>query len=48
MLSKMLRVGKKSVITLERIGLMPMPLEILVTYKDGNEEFIIFLYSNER
>ena len=30
---------KKSVITLERIGLMPMPLEILVTYKDGNEEF---------
>ena len=30
---------KKSVITLERIGLMPMPLEILVKYKDGNEEF---------
>ena len=30
---------KKSVITLERIGLMPMPLEILVRYKDGNEEF---------
>jgi hypothetical protein len=30
---------KKSVITLERIGLMPMPLEILVIYKDGNEEF---------
>ncbi len=30
---------KKSVITLERIGLMPMPLEILVRYKDGDEEF---------
>ena len=30
---------KKSVITLERIGLMPMPLEILVKYKDGSEEF---------
>ena len=30
---------KKSVITIERIGLMPMPLEILVRYKDGNEEF---------
>lgn len=30
---------KKSVITIERIGLMPMPLEILVKYKDGNEEY---------
>ena len=29
----------KSLITLERIGLMPMPLEVLVKYKDGTEEF---------
>ena len=29
----------KSKITLERIGLMPMPLEVLVKYKDGTEEF---------
>ena len=29
----------KSIIKLERIGLMPMPLEILVKLKDGSEEF---------
>ena len=29
----------KSLITLERIGLMPMPLEVLVSYKDGTEEY---------
>ena len=26
-------------ITLERIGLMPMPLEVLVKYRDGTEEY---------
>ena len=29
----------KSKVTIERIGLMPMPLEILVKYKNGNEEY---------
>ena len=29
----------KSKVTIERIGLMPMPLEVLVKYKDGSEEF---------
>ena len=29
----------KSLITLERIGLMPMPLEVLVKYRDGTEEY---------
>lgn len=27
-------------ITLERIGLMPMPIDLLVTYKDGSKEFV--------
>ena len=30
--------GQKSKITLERIGLMPMPLDILVVYSDGTRE----------
>ena len=29
----------RSNITIERIGLMPMPLEVLVTFKDGAEEY---------
>lgn len=29
---------KKTVVTLERIGLMPMPLEVKVDYKNGNSE----------
>ena len=29
----------KSIVTLERIGLMPMPLEVLVEYIDGTEEY---------
>ncbi len=33
------KIKNKSVITLERIGLMPMPLEVLVTLKDGTKEF---------
>lgn len=28
----------KAVVSLKRIGLMPMPVEVLVTYKDGTEE----------
>jgi hypothetical protein len=31
-------VGDKTQITLERIGLMPMPLEVLVNYKNGDTE----------
>ncbi|PCE66722.1 M1 family metallopeptidase [Sediminicola luteus] len=30
--------GNKTKISLERIGLMPMPLDILVVYKDGTQE----------
>ena len=30
--------GTQTVITLERIGSMPMPLEVLVNYKDGTSE----------
>ena len=30
--------GEKTKVTLERIGLMPMPQEIIVTYKDGTKE----------
>ena len=32
-------VNNKSVVNLERFGLMPMPLEVLVTYKDGDQEY---------
>jgi aminopeptidase N len=28
----------KTVVTLKRIGLMPMPIDVLVTYKDGSKE----------
>jgi Peptidase family M1 domain len=31
-------VGQNTKITLERIGRMPMPLDILVTYQDGTQE----------
>lgn len=30
--------GDKTKITLERIGLMPMPMDVLVVYKDGTQE----------
>lgn len=30
--------GNKTYVTLEKIGRMPMPLDILVTYKDGSQE----------
>lgn len=30
--------GDKTTITLERIGLMPMPLDLLLVYKDGTQE----------
>ena len=32
--------GNKTEVTLERIGEMPMPVEVRVTYKDGSEEII--------
>ncbi|SDD52249.1 Peptidase family M1 [Algoriphagus faecimaris] len=32
--------GSGTSITLERIGLMPMPLDVVVTYKDGSQEQI--------
>jgi hypothetical protein len=32
--------GDKTEITLERIGLMPMPVDLIVTYKDGSAESI--------
>jgi hypothetical protein len=32
--------GEKTEITLERLGLMPMPLDVVVTYKDGTSESI--------
>jgi hypothetical protein len=32
--------GEKTRITLERIGQMPMPLDVVVTYQDGSQEMI--------
>ena len=32
--------GDKTLITLERTGLMPMPLDVLVAYKDGSRETV--------
>lgn len=32
--------GENTEITLERIGLMPMPVDLIVTYKDGSSEMI--------
>lgn len=32
-------VGNTTTITLERIGLMPMPIDLFVTYEDGTEEY---------
>lgn len=37
-ISKVEDLGSSSVVTLERKGLMPMPLEIKVDYKDGSSE----------
>jgi hypothetical protein len=31
-------VDNKTSITIKRIGKMPMPIDVLVTYKDGTEE----------
>jgi hypothetical protein len=33
-------VGNQTKITLERVGLMPMPLDVVVTYTDGTQETI--------
>lgn len=30
--------GNKTKVTLERVGLMPMPMDVVVTYKDGTKE----------
>ena len=38
-IDKVEKMNKKSIISLKRIGLMPMPLEVLVKLKDGTEEF---------
>ncbi|RKR14830.1 peptidase M1-like protein [Maribacter vaceletii] len=35
---KVIEEGENTKVTLERIGLMPMPQEVLVTYKDGTKE----------
>ncbi|WP_425639172.1 M1 family metallopeptidase [Algoriphagus yeomjeoni] len=32
--------GDKTEITLERIGLMPMPIDLVITYKDGTSEMV--------
>jgi hypothetical protein len=31
--------GQETLVRLEKIGVMPMPLDILVTYKDGSQEY---------
>ncbi len=38
--------NKKTTITLERIGKMPMPIDLLVTYKDGSKE-LFYIPLNE-
>ena len=38
-IDKVEQTNGKSKVTIERIGLMPMPLEVLVKYKDGTEEY---------
>jgi hypothetical protein len=30
--------GSNASITLKRLGLMPMPVDVLITYKDGSQE----------
>lgn len=32
--------GEKTEITLQRVGLMPMPVDLVITYKDGSQESI--------
>ena len=32
--------GSQTEVTLQRLGVMPMPVEVSVTYKDGSEELI--------
>jgi hypothetical protein len=34
--------GEKTTVSLERIGLMPMPIDLLVEYTDGTMESFIF------
>jgi hypothetical protein len=35
-------VGEGTSITLERVGAMPMPVELVVTYQDGSKELLYF------
>ena len=37
-ITKVEEVNGKTIVTLDRIGLMPMPIDLLVTYEDGSEE----------
>lgn len=39
-ISDVIEEGKNTKVTLERIGNMPMPLDITVTYEDGTQELI--------
>ena len=32
--------GDQTEIILERIGLMPMPIDLVITYKDGSQEMV--------
>ena len=32
------KLGNKTIIDLERVGMMPMPLEILISFKNGNKQ----------
>lgn len=38
--------GKATTVTLERVGQMPMPIDLLVTYKDGSKE-LFYIPLNE-
>lgn len=40
--SKVVGSDGKINITLERVGLMPMPLDVVVTYQDGSQEMLYF------
>ncbi|MEP1955226.1 MAG: M1 family metallopeptidase [Algoriphagus sp.] len=39
-IKEMKAAGDQSDITLERIGLMPMPIDLVITYKDGSKEMV--------
>lgn len=39
-ISEVRELENKTEVTLSRIGLMPMPIDVIVTYKDGTSEYI--------